>query len=509
MHLERTRVWIAAAVAVVVLAGAALAGFFLLRPQAPGPRVSVSAPRLGSVAEDEVAIAVPIEAAIATRAGVEHVRTEIDAAEVKVTVTFSPRTSDDAAVEEMRRALGDVQGRMPAPASPPVARREPRHPPPSVWILAKQGAAADLMTSNGVASVEACGARERRLAVVIDPSRLAAMGLEVRDVLAAAGTSSAKDAASIASARVGDRGAVHLSDVATVEERPDPRACAARTEDGETVFRVVLLENTPRDATVRALRDKAASMGARLVDPRHVVSVGFAVPRSASPEERARIVARLAAPPGGFAILRADGEGELVAPAEGSEPRALTDALRRAIVALPGPAPLGVRASPAGPPPHVRVLLAGDDLDALDRDAREVRTTVQGISGVGAFAGVPDASAPELEMTVDRARAARLGIPSTEIADAVRVASTGVDAGAAIVTVRAADAPDALRALIVRGVPLSSVVGLRSSPGRSRLVRIDRRRAVELVWEIEGPRVVSRVAEACKGRAAIVALDAP
>ncbi|TCK33799.1 multidrug efflux pump subunit AcrB [Paraburkholderia sp. BL8N3] len=186
--------------------------------------------------------------------------------------------------------------------------------------------------------------------------------------------------------------------------------------------------------------------------------------------------------------------------------RALTqtqieDALRVRFAGLPG---LRVTIDDTAAARSTAVVLTGRDGDALDAAARKVERAIRAAPGLGYVSASSGAGRPTLEIAVDAARAATLGVSTEAAARAIRVAMGGGDAvdlpqlnlssWRVPVRVHLGVRPDAgttpLDGLSVPGehgdVPLASVAQVLRGSEPGRIERRDGARVVTLDVALNG-----------------------
>lgn len=148
------------------------------------------------------------------------------------------------------------------------------------------------------------------------------------------------------------------------------------------------------------------------------------------------------------------------------------------------------------------LVLTGEDGVALTQYAQQVERELRTIPGIGAVTSTASLVRPELIVTPDFARAADLGVTSADIADALRVATSG-DYGQALarlnlnerqvpIVVKLTDSArqdiDILKRLPVPGargpVALENVATLTPGSGPSDITRYDRLRNVNIHVEL-------------------------
>lgn len=175
--------------------------------------------------------------------------------------------------------------------------------------------------------------------------------------------------------------------------------------------------------------------------------------------------------------------------------------LRADLAQIPG-VRIGVGAG--GDSDSYELVLAAEDGALLARHAAVVERELRGIPGLGAVTSSASLVRPELVVRVDFERAARLGVTSAAMADALRIATVGdyshdlaklnLSERQVPVVVRLADSGRgdlaSLRRLPVVGahgpVPLESVADLEIQTGPAELTRHDRMRNVNLRAELNG-----------------------
>lgn len=174
--------------------------------------------------------------------------------------------------------------------------------------------------------------------------------------------------------------------------------------------------------------------------------------------------------------------------------------LRDALTVLPG-----ARVQVGMPDSESYVLvLAGEDSNVLTRHAQQVERELRTIPGIGAVTSTASLVRPELIVRPDFARAADLGVSSADIAEALRVATSG-DYGQELaklnlserqvpIVVKLSDTArqdlEILKRLPVPGargpVPLESVATLEMGSGPADIARYDRTRNINFGIELNG-----------------------
>ncbi len=167
--------------------------------------------------------------------------------------------------------------------------------------------------------------------------------------------------------------------------------------------------------------------------------------------------------------------------------------IRSALSALPG---VRVAVGSGGNGTQLDITLASDDPGALDGASTALEEQLRTLSGIGAVTSSAAKQAPEVQITPDFARAAALGVTSSDIAEAVRVATDGEYSSALpklnlpqrqvpIVvrfTPEARTNLDDIRNMRVAGttgsVDLGSIADIRIGGSPSEIDRIDRMRNI-------------------------------
>jgi multidrug efflux pump len=195
--------------------------------------------------------------------------------------------------------------------------------------------------------------------------------------------------------------------------------------------------------------------------------------------------------------------------------------LRDQLSTLPGIQLTFDRDSP-GPPTGapVNIEITGPDFAEIQRITRDVRLELQRASQSGEIPGLVDvadnlnAGRPELQVIIDRERAARFGINTRQIASTVRSAIAGTEAGKYRdgedeydITVRLAESGrqtlESLQNLTIlyegSQIPLVAVADLEVTAGLGSITRLDLRRVATVSGDaapgFAGPEVLGRVQE--------------
>ncbi len=191
--------------------------------------------------------------------------------------------------------------------------------------------------------------------------------------------------------------------------------------------------------------------------------------------------------------------------------------IRTALSVLPG---VRVAVGGGGNGTQLDITLASDDPYALDGASTALEEQLRTLGGIGAVTSSAARQAPEVQITPDFARAAALGVTSSNIAEAVRVATDGEYSSALpklnlpqrqvpIVvrfTPEARTNLDDIRKMRVAGtsgsVDLGSIADIRIGGSPSEIDRIDRMRNVTVSVELNG-RILNDVYREAKALPAL------
>jgi multidrug efflux pump len=177
--------------------------------------------------------------------------------------------------------------------------------------------------------------------------------------------------------------------------------------------------------------------------------------------------------------------------------------LRSALTQVAG-AKVVVQKQEEGPPTGkpVTIEISGQDFRQLGDLADQIMARIKGVQGLVNLQSDFDRGKPEIQIRVDRERAAFLGISTAQIGGAVRTAFNGAETGSyreddqdVDITVRydkpfrktVEDVQD-LNLLVEGGklVPLSSVADVELTTGLGGINRVDQKRVVTVTADVEG-----------------------
>ncbi|KGF80935.1 ACR/RND family transmembrane transporter [Massilia sp. JS1662] len=242
----------------------------------------------------------------------------------------------------------------------------------------------------------------------------------------------------------------------------------------------------------RAVTEQALSLLRQVKDVRHTfaavgtaVSAGGPLGGASSSDPRTATLTLNLTPRGERGYKQADIESQI----------------RKVLAPLPG-ARVGVGGGNTGE--SLEIVLVGEDGGQLDTVSKAVERDLRGLKGIGSVTSGASLQRPELQIRPDYARAADLGVTSTALANAVRVATYGdystglgklnLPQRQVYVRVRLTDAArqdlDAIGQLRVQAahgsVPLASVASISMGSGPSQIDRRDRLRQATLKVELGG-----------------------
>ncbi|GGE07682.1 efflux RND transporter permease subunit [Rhizobium anhuiense] len=175
--------------------------------------------------------------------------------------------------------------------------------------------------------------------------------------------------------------------------------------------------------------------------------------------------------------------------------------IRQALSTLPG---LRVEVGNGANGTKLEIALASDDANALETASTALEEQLRTLQGIGAVTSTAARQAPEIQIAPDFARAAALGVTSSAISEAVRVATNGEYSSAlpklnlpqrqVPIVVRFSPETrtklDDIKNMRVAGtngsVDLGSIADIRIGGSPSQIDRIDRMRNVTLSVELNG-----------------------
>lgn len=180
--------------------------------------------------------------------------------------------------------------------------------------------------------------------------------------------------------------------------------------------------------------------------------------------------------------------------------------IRDTIAGIPG-VDIAFAQDQAGPPTGapVNIEISGDDFGRIVQITKEVRGLLEQADKSGAIAGLVDITddindgRPEMHVRIDRERAARAGLSTSQIAGAIRAAVNGIEAGKYRedddeydITVRLAEVDrsdlESLRNLTIMNedeqIPIASVADFDVTGGLGSITRLDLERVATVSSEV-------------------------
>ncbi|MBP2448566.1 efflux RND transporter permease subunit [Rhizobium leguminosarum] len=175
--------------------------------------------------------------------------------------------------------------------------------------------------------------------------------------------------------------------------------------------------------------------------------------------------------------------------------------IRQALSVLPG---VRVEVGGGGNGTKLEITLASDDANVIDSASTALEEQLRTLQGIGAVTSTAARQAPEIQITPDFARSAALGVTSSAVAEAVRVATNGeysselpkLNLPQRQIPIVVRFSPEArtnlddIKNMRVAGsngnVDLGSIADVRIGGSPSQIDRIDRMRNVTLSIELNG-----------------------
>src|SRR2546426_2233326 len=167
-----------------------------LMPKTEPPNVNIQIPLPGASAEEvESSITKPVEEVVNTIAGIDELRTNSNQGNMNANITFVLERDMDAAIQDVRDKIVQVQGRFPRDTQ--IARVNKQDPdqapiltlaisgdrdPREITEIVDKKLKQPLETINGVGGIEFNGDRRRQIQLLLDGDRLTAYGLTAEQV---------------------------------------------------------------------------------------------------------------------------------------------------------------------------------------------------------------------------------------------------------------------------------------------------------------------------------------
>lgn len=530
----------AKSVLLIVLAALLLVGVgvFVVTRRSPRVEKVVVVVRLAGRAPSELEqeVAVPLELDLGALPHLRSLRSVASRDTVRVECTFD--AADGSSVTAVRERLTKGLANLPREVEPPIVETEEESLQRLLLVAERLDPVREptddlrhkLEATAGVARVETCGPAARdhdHLVVRIDLQRMSAFDLETRDVekvideqVSPLGRQEdARQPAAIGRLNVREGATpIRVSDIATVSVVRDPPSCMAWREDG-SLLRLHLVR-ARRELDQKRLDEIVRDAGATLEEGRAAATLrraSFRFP-PATFENKSRATEGLIRqlhtrlPAGALAIhaivLRAtaratasgDGamdDGEIFFTSLRAESAARLEEVTRS---MPDVQWRGVHGDPNVH--RVVVTAYGDDLDRLEASAKTIRTHVDAIEGIHAYVGFPFTErVHNRDFKLDRQALARSSIAPSEVTSALAVLFGESKHGDLSIE---AQPPGQMGAsyMRIRGRRLDELARMTDSVDRPAIVRMNRRRAIELAWEVDANlerRVLGKVKGALEG----------
>ena len=166
-------------------------------PNVDVPVISVTVMQFGAApTELETQVAKPIEDAVSSVAGVQHITSSITDGISNTIIAFRLETDTDRALNDVKDAVARARADLPRGVDEPIVQRveiaglpiltyaaiAPGKTPEQLSWFVQDVVARELQGVRGVGSVERIGSVEREIRVGLDPVRLQAVGLTPLDV---------------------------------------------------------------------------------------------------------------------------------------------------------------------------------------------------------------------------------------------------------------------------------------------------------------------------------------
>lgn len=461
-------------------------------PAAEPVEVPVVTPLAGAdAATVEREATIPLEHALSGIPGLTRVASRSRGGVSEVIASFAPTTDLFAARQEVRVRLdaadtlaAGVVPELRAPSVGVVLRYEVAAPalsPVELRRLQDERVRPAVARVSGVADVTTCGGREARVEVRVDPARLAALDLELTDVLravadadpAAAGPVMLLDLGSagieaLGPRRVGERdGApILLRDVAVVASGAAPPTCLAATDvaDDAVVGEVWLAAGADAAAVRQAVAERLRSERPALPPDVTVqvfdevlpgspeplsLSLHFGLPPGVSWAEAGDVAHRLrealAAPEVATVLTMVPRRDTIAAvitlrpkaarPAERASVDAVVTGLLQRAARVPELGPARVVPARATRQPEfarwrpVGVRLYGDDADTLATLSAQVTAALRAVDGITSVQVEGAARETALAVHPDGEALARHGVEVAAVVRVLQASAEGIPGG--------------------------------------------------------------------------------
>ena len=498
-------------------------------------RVTAAHPGAGATVIERTVLE-PIERAISGAEQVIGYRGVAGPDVATVDVRFARGVDRDVALEAVRHAIVPMLTTLPAEAQAPVVSGGR----PTSWVYATlpaddaEATRGQLETIAGVALVEICGLPDPTVAIELDPVRLAARGISVRQLMTALNSANlalpagrieaTPDAMNVRitgrPSTLADLGAlvvsplgVHLEDVADLRRDEVPR-CAVASSLGQPLLRVGL--RGPDGDRARARREIAR----RLRDHRALLFEGvptIGVADADRPADaRAGAIEHWAPLDAGAYALATAAPGRIVLIWPDGDPRARATA--DLVAGFERPVGVGPPRWTTAAAPLIEATIVGDDSAALVVQAAAAVRALGELPSIAAADCTPCRAGDAMRLELDRDLMARLGVSAAEVAEVARllrpqhVTSLTIGAAELDITVGVRDVDRWLDLPVTAQggavVRLRGIANVRSEPQLDQLMHVDGRRAVT-VWAQGQPGVAAATVRAALARVLPTATLAP
>ncbi len=492
-----------------------------------------------SPADIETLVTAPLESALATIDGISGLRSQTSLGEVNLELELSPGQNLDATMILVREQLAKLAEQLPEQALAPVIRSSSQAHEPVATIALTGDLAIDqlvalgqrlqrqLLRAPGITSARLC-APSRELRIDLDAAKLRAYALKLDELTTAIehtlavpstpGPKPVKLADTVV--KVSNAGPVQLGDIATITDALTRVECQARL-GGRAAVTVSLW--SADDADQAAWREvvhqqTSALPGSVQIQTYHRTQTGWLdvhLPAGTPLPQAEAEIANLTQLQGVSLVAYAANEFRVrvtVLPASDE----LLAKLRHEIQQRPG---LTLRAqSIAGKPDPraVQVHLTGPDVAQLQQLANAAAHLLRTDEEVESVRVVGPGQSPEIEVEIDRARLAQLGLTHGEVMQWIRATNygpghkpgrglelgtrTSPDGAYPVVLTIDSGHPQpgeqALLELTVAGpagpVPLRSFATIRMTRSLSTIEHQDGRRSVTVALRRHGPEPISK-----------------
>jgi len=441
--------------AAITVVAAVLAGV-AVRSLVPRPRrehVAVMAFGPGTAAQLEASVAEPLEAALDGLEGLRLLETFCLPGRVRLDLELGPGPGVPETLERLQQRLEAVAG-LPAGVAPIINQVQARSTYRYILSSADrpmldlgglhERLATELLKLPGVSGIQICGPAPEWV-VAVDPARAEHLGAGIEAVEEAlVGRSPSPSEVQVVlppkrwspeellhlPLRLGSKAPVSLEDVAVQRRAVAPAGCRAFRSGAEVIESIVgLREEEDERATIAKIeawfRQMGLPSGVR-IEVLGKVPVVEAWSQASSTQEVLRAVSQVSVAADWVVEVGPGSSLRWVAPRPrsqwpggGPDP---VEELTAALVAHPGLVYAGVD-DPGHGVRAIRLRIAGQDLEVLERLARQTRQALLAIRDARLVPASPEAGVERL--VVDRERAARLGVDPARAVDAFAVATEG------------------------------------------------------------------------------------